>query len=239
MKSGYSNEYDFIMVFNDKFVYQLEDKYVGFLEDIYARKLDRKSYVICWKPVVNEKTDVIIRVGGEKKRLSIKSGKNNSVHMEKLSSFIKFLRELGCSDEIIDLYKEFHYGVLESGRRVSSKEYQELFPERMKKLNDVFNRNIDLVKVIDRFLFEGLNCVIDFVDVVVYGTIDNFKVATRKEITEYLLYYRDEFLTPHFSALVLQPWTRNLNNNVKYEYRREYVQVKWHRLDEVFDKIGK
>lgn len=239
MISGYSNERKFIDVYNDKFIYQLEEKYVKFLEDIYERKLDRNSYVICWKPVVNEKTDIIIRVGSEKKRLSIKTGKNNSVHMEKLSSFVKFLKELGCNEEVIGLYKDFHYGVLKDGRRVSSKEYQELFPDKLKEMNDIFNRNIDLVKVFDRFLFEGLNCVIDFVDVLVYGSVDNCKFATRKEITEYLLNYKDEFLAPHFSALVLQPWARNLNDNEKYEYRREYVQVKWYRLEEVFDKIGK
>lgn len=100
MISGYSNEKRFVEVFNDKFIYQLEEKYVRFLEDIYEKKLDKNSYVICWKPVVNEKADIIIRVGSEKKRLSIKTGKNNSVHMEKLSSFIKFLKEL------LDIRKE-------------------------------------------------------------------------------------------------------------------------------------
>lgn len=239
MISGYSNEKRFVEVFNDKFIYQLEEKYIKLLEDIYERKLDRNSYVICWKPVVNEKADIIIRVGSEKKRLSIKTGKNNSVHMEKLPSFINFLKDLGCPDEAIVLYKDFHYAVLEKGKRISSKEYQDLFPERLEMLNAVFNKEIDLIKVFDRFLFEGLNCVIDFVDVLVYGSVDNYKLATRKVITEYLLNYKDEFLAPHFSALVLQPWARNLNNNEKHDYRREYVQVKWYRLEEVFDKIKK
>lgn len=48
---------------------------------------------------------------------------------------------------------------------------------------------------------------------------------------------KEEFNSIHFSLLVLQPWTRNLNFNPKYEYRRKYVRVKWYRLEEAFQKI--
>ena len=47
----------------------------------------------------------------------------------------------------------------------------------------------------------------------------------------------DDFNSIHFSSLVLQPWSRNLNYNPKYEDRRNYVQVKWYRLEELTEKI--
>lgn len=75
MIKGYANEYEFCEIFNDKFVGDLEENYINFLEDIYEKELDRKSYVICWKQRVNNKTDVIIRVGKEKNTLVSKVAK--------------------------------------------------------------------------------------------------------------------------------------------------------------------
>jgi len=75
------------------------------------------------------------------------------------------------------------------------------------------------------------------IDAMIYGTPENFMYATRKQIYNYLLLQQDEFIAPHFSLLVMQPWTRNLNLNPKYENRRDFVQVKWYRLDEHFKKI--
>ena len=49
----------------------------------------------------------------------------------------------------------------------------------------------------------------------------------------------EDFDSIHFSLLTLQPWSRNLNYNDKYEYRRDYVQVKWYRLEETIEKIIK
>lgn len=239
MKNGYKNEFDFIGVFNEKFIWQLDERYVRFLEDIYGKKFKKESYVICWKPLTNSKTDKVIKIEEDKRRISIKTGKNNSVHMEKLSSFVIFLNKLGLDDEVIELYKDFHYGLMDNGERIGSKEYQALYPEKSKKLNYYFNNYIDLTKVINRFLFEGIIDKVDIVDVMICGNPSEFKYVSKDDIINYLINYKGNFLAPHFSALVLQPWARNLNNNEKYEYKREYVQVKWYFLNDVFDKIGK
>lgn len=59
----------------------------------------------------------------------------------------------------------------------------------------------------------------------------------KQDIINYLLTQKEEFNSIHFSSLVLQPWTRNLNFNPKYEYRRNFIQVKWYRLEEIFLQI--
>lgn len=237
MIKGYANEYGFCEIFNDKFVGDLEEKYIKFLEDIYEKALDRKSYVICWKQRVNNKTDVILRVGKEKKYISIKSGKNNSVHLETLDTFVLFLKEINCPDNIIEIYKEYHKGLDMDGNRIGGKEYQEKYPIELEKLNSFLNKPENIKLAIDRFLFQGKDKENDKVDVIVYGTANNFMYATRKTITSYLLLQNEKFLTPHFSLLVLQPWARNLNFNPNHEYRRKFVQVKWYRLDEHFKKM--
>lgn len=237
MIKGYANEYNFCEIFHDKFINQIEEKYVNFLEDIYDKKLDPKSYVICWKSNANDKTDIIIRVGSEKKYISIKSGKNNSVHLESLDSFTAFLEELNCPKDIIAVYKAYHIGNDTNGNRLSGKEYQEKYSYDLEKLNKFLNQEKIVEKAINRFLFDGRDDFNNKVDVLIYGTPDNFKYAKKEQITKYLLSQNDIFITPHFSSLVLQPWARNLNYNPKHEYRREFVQVKWYRLDLVFEKI--
>ena len=66
MKNGYKNEFDFIGVFNEKFIWQLDERYVRFLEDIYGKKFKKESYVICWKPLTNSKTDIVIKIEEDK-----------------------------------------------------------------------------------------------------------------------------------------------------------------------------
>ena len=155
MGDVFDKGYEFCDIFNDKFVGDLEENYINFLEDIYEKELDRKSYVICWKQRVNNKTDVILRVGKEKKYISIKSGKNNSVHLETLDTFVLFLKEINCPDNIIEIYKEYHKGLDMDGNRIGGKEYQEKYPIELEKLNSFLNKPENIKPAIDRFLFQG------------------------------------------------------------------------------------
>ena len=55
------------------------------------------------------------------------------------------------------------------GKKNGFKNYQELFPNKFKRLNKGFDKNIDLVKIFDRFLFYVIINRIDVVDVIIYG----------------------------------------------------------------------
>lgn len=147
-----------------------------------------------------------------------------------------FLKNIGLLPKVIKIYEDYHYGLDEYGNRVSVKKYQETH----KKEIDLFNCSINkemLELTINRFLFEGINKKNNSSDAIVYGTPTNFVCATKTEVLNYLMNNNDVFNSIHFSSLVLQPWTRNLNYNPKYEYRREYVQVKWYRLEEIIKEI--
>ncbi len=237
MLNGYKNEYSFCEIFHDKFVSQLEPRFHALLEKIYDRKLNDDEYIICWKSFKTDKVDIIIRVGAEKKFLSIKSGKNNSVHLETLHEMKKFFRECGFSEELIDIYNRYHYAEDESGTRICTKDYQEKHVKEIQKFNTFANQEDVLERAIERFLFRGKNSENHIVDVIIHGTPEQFYCLTKQEVFNYLKNHKNVFNSIHFGSLILQPWTRNLSRRVDYEYRRNYVQVKWYRLEDVFREI--
>ena len=126
---------------------------------------------------------------------------------------------------------------MEENKRLSIKEYQEKHQDEIQKFNQFANQEEILNKVIDHFLFTGNNENSHPVDAIIYGTQENFICLKKQDIVNHLLTQNEKFNSIHFSSLVLQPWTRNLNFNPKYEYRRNFVQIKWYRLEEIFLQI--
>ena len=236
MKDGFYNEFEFINELNNKQYSELKDKFKKLIGNIYGNSIYTK--ISCYKSFKTDKTDFVIVVNDIKKNISLKNGKNNSVHMEHINAFISFLQENKVKKKYIDIYKNYHYASDKFGNRTSANEYKLDHKKEICKFNNYINRHRRLVyKFIYRCLFKGIHKENNIVDYVIYGTVDNFFWLSRDQILKYLINYKDIFTSIHFSALVLQPWTRNLNYNEKYEYRRDYVQVKWYRLEEKINDI--
>jgi len=236
---GYYNEFNFVNELNGKFVYQLNDNFVTILKQIYNNKINMNDYVLCWKSFKTDKADIVISINNRNKYVSIKSGKNNSIHLEPVSEFVAFLKDNGISDELIKVYYNYHYACDKFGNRISAKEYQNEHVAEIRIFNKAINRKGILLKAINRFLFEGTHVYNNKVDGIIYGCIENFSYVSYVEVVNYLLNIMEDFDSIHFSLLTLQPWSRNLKYNDKYEYRRDYVQVKWYRLEEIILKIIK
>ena len=236
--NGYYNEFDFIKILNNKYVFEINVKMKGLLNRIFG-KINENDYIYCYKSFKTDKADIVIVINNIKKYISIKSGKNNSVHLEHIKEFEKFLEDCMIPQKIIEIYKNYHYAMDSDGKRLNAKEYQKNNEEDILIFNNYINKNDIVKKAINRFLFKGIHDYNNYVDGVIYGTSDNFYVFTRQEIIDFLMEKMCEnFNCIHFSSLCLQPWTRNLNYNSKYEYRRDYVQVKWYRLEELIDHIN-
>lgn len=238
-KKGYYNEFNFVNELNGKFVYQLNNNFVTMLKQIYNNKLNMNDHVLCWKSFKTDKADIVISINDKYKYMSIKNGKNNSVHLEPLADFICFLKDINISDELIKIYYNYHYACDKLGNRISAKDYQINHCDEIMLFNKEINKKRILLRAINRFLFEGIHNYNNKVNGIIYGNIDNFVYVSYSEVVNYLLNVTDDFCSVHFSSLTLQPWTRNLNFNDKYEYRRDYVQVKWYRLEEIIEKIIK
>ena len=58
---------------------------------------------------IKEKTDIIIKIKHQEKRISIKMGDRNSFHTEPISEFIHFIITNKIPREIVIKYLKFHY----------------------------------------------------------------------------------------------------------------------------------
>ena len=235
--NGYLNELQFVDNLNGKAVKELNILYCDMITKLFT---DVKSddVIEAWKNPFLQKTDIYIVIGDVKKRISIKSGYKNSIHVESVEDFTKFLMINGVEREYIDMYLRYHYadGTLDGSgvTRVSVAEYKTVMQTEIDKLNNRLNKIQLLEKAIYRFILQGkrnVNCI----DMLIYGTPDDFIYITKEEIIDLLLKKKGVYSTGvHFASMHCQPLNRCLNHNKKSEYKRHYIQVKWYNI---FDDV--
>lgn len=234
---GELNEIDFVKYLNNKKYCELNIMHQIFLNDLF-KNIGNNDTIICKKNKYKTKTDIFISINGIQKRISIKMGYNNSVHVEPISSFIHFLIENNIDRKIIIEYLKYHYADGSTNgtgiNRISSKEYKMKHQKEVDEINNSFN-NVELVKkAINRFVIQGRNSKYE-IDAIVYGTINDFLWIKKEDIYKILLKKMNIYSTGiHFSSLFCQPQDRCLNNNLKYDKKRYCVQIKWYSL---FDDI--
>lgn len=240
---GYTNEEEFVKMLNDKKVENLNPLFQEFIKDLY------KAYVIhdnditkCYKNEKREKADFIIEINNIQKRISLKKGVKNSVHVEPVWTFTKFLKNNKVPDNIIKLYLKFHYadGTIDgSGKqRMDSEEYKKRFQVEIDLINKFFNNPILLKKCCQRFVL-GLPKSKE-IDAIVFGVIDDFIWMNKNEIINSVLRKRNNNFTGiHFGPLFCQPQNRCINKNPKYEFARNYTQIKWYHLsDDIIEELN-
>lgn len=203
--NGFYNEIDFINGLNNKHIYELSGPLIEMLKKLYGNISNNKEIILCKKSFKTDKTDIIININGIKKYISIKSDKNNSMHLESITEFNNFLKENNISKELINIYNNYHYAIENNRNRLSAKEYQETHQVEINILNSKINEPKILKKAIERFIFKGTHNYNNPVDAIIYGKINNFVCLTKNEIIEYLIKQNDTFNAIHFSSLVLQP----------------------------------
>ena len=110
MNYGIQNEYDFVELFNNKYLNELNRNSVEFLKELYNNEIDSDEKLIAWKNKMVQKADIFIKYKNIVKRISLKCGKDNSVHHEQIQEFEQFLKKLGISYNDINKYKSYHFG---------------------------------------------------------------------------------------------------------------------------------
>ena len=91
MNYGYQNEYDFIRLFNNKYLHELDSNSQTFLKDLFEEELDNNEQIKSWKNKMPQKTDIFIKYKNYIKNISLKCGKGNSVHQESVQDFQRYL----------------------------------------------------------------------------------------------------------------------------------------------------
>lgn len=233
MKEGYLNEIVFINNINNKKYKETNILIQDLLKALYP-KIKDDDKIIAYKYGKYAKADIVICIRNVKKGISIKMGDKNSVHLEKIDRFCKFLKKVNYYE--IEKLKRYLYSDDTNDNtgknRYSAEEYKKRFPKEV----EIMNKELKKIKriIIERFLIKtDINYKIK-VDAFIYGTINDFIWATREEVLNHL--YKKEIVTTgvNVGGLYIQNWDKNLKRNPKYEYCREYIQVKWFSL---FDDI--
>ena len=235
--NGYFIEQCIVNYLNGRKIKDLNILYLEMIESLFTN-IASDDIIISWKNPFKQKTDLFIKINGETKRISVKSGVKNSVHVEPISEFIHFLIENNIEREYIISYLKYHYAdgtTNGSGlMRYSSEEYKKNHQNDIDLLNKRLNNKQLITKIIDRFILKGNNDT-HSIDAIMYGSYDDFIYITKDEIIEIILNKINIYSTGvHFSTLSCQPMNRCLNYNPKYEKNRFCVQIKWYNL---FDDI--
>lgn len=237
IQAGYQNEFLFVLEFNNKKIKELNPLLREVIDDIFPN-VNEETILKAWRNHVNnQKGDILIRIGEQYRTISIKKGSRNSVHLENIESFKMFLKELGIDDKIIYNYELFHYGIDRFNHKkiLSSSDFCKNNKRKIKKINKAFSK-LNIESIVDRFILRGNNGKYR-VEGIIYGTPNDFLWINRKGILKVLKdSISKESSAVHIGNLYIQPLNRCINKNKKYEWCRDYVQIKWYSL---FDDIIK
>ena len=233
---GYQNEYNFVLMFNNKMVKELNPLCQDLIYSIFYN-ITENDLIKSWRNHYDQKTDIFLKIGNAIKGISIKLGSRNSVHVEPIKNFVQFLSEHNIPENIINQYLKFHYadGTIDNTgvNRIAAEEYKNSNQESIDIVNLYFNNKEILSDAVERFVLIGNNSNYT-INAIILGTPDNFLWLTKNDIMDYLLNNVRYCSSPHFGELICQPMARCLNYNKKYEKFRNYVQIKWYSL---FDNI--
>ncbi len=235
---GYQNEYDFVLLFNDKYYSDLDRNSQKFLNDLFGQ-IDLNEKIIAWKNKVNQKADIFIKYKNFVKGISLKCGNSNSVHAESVHEFQRYLEKIGIPYKIIDKYLSYHYGYEkdENGntnflKLLSSEEYKKIYQIELDIFNSAINQTRLIVDMIDRFIIRGRNSDYD-IDSLVCGTIDNYVWIKKYELYDLILSRRClEYTSPHIACLTIGPKKRNLDGSSKNIKDRYIVCIRWNFIRE-------
>lgn len=242
-KSGFQNEFDICDELNKKRVNELNIMYREFINDLFLNAEDDDT-IICHVDKSNKKYDIIIEIKGVIKRISIKKGVKNSVHVEEIASFIHFLIINQISKSSVIEYLKYHYAdgtTNGTGKnRISISEYKIANQNQIDLINKELNKSSILERAIDRFVLKG-NISKESIDAILFGVKDDFIWIKKEDIKKIILSKKDIYSSAvHFGPLTVQPLDRCLNRNEKYEKKRFYIQVKWYNLaDDIIESMNK
>lgn len=239
MNYGYQNEYDFVELFNGKYLYELDDNSQKFLRDLFGEIIDDLEQIKSWKNKMNQKADIFIKYKNYIKGVSLKCGNSNSIHHEQIQEFKKYLEKLLIPYNIIEKYVSYHYGYKKDNAgmtdfsiSLSSEEYKKYYQKELDIFNDTINKTRIIVDMIDRFIIRGRNSDYD-IDALVCGTVEDYVWIMKYDLYDLILSKRcPNFTSPHIACLTIGPKKRNLNRDSKNVKDRYLVCIRWNFIKE-------
>lgn len=239
MNYGYQNEYDFVKLFNKKYLNELNKNSQKFLKELFGNTINNDEQIKCWKNNMLQKADIFIKYGNYVKGISLKCGKSNSIHHEQIQEFKRYLEKLKIPFNVIEKYVKYHFGykINEEGKidytiTLSSEEYKALYQSELDIFNKEINKTRIIIDMIDRFIIKGRNSDYD-IDALIHGTVDDYTWIMKYDIYDLILSKRSlDFTSPHVACLTIGPKKRNLNGNSNNRKDRYLICIRWNFIKE-------
>lgn len=239
MNYGYQNEYDFVELFNEKYIDELDLNSQNFLNELFDNEIKNDEKIKSWKNKMMQKADIFIKYKNRIKGISLKCGNSNSMHHEQIQEFKRYLEKIGTPFKVIDKYVNYHYsykrnddGKIDFSKRLSSDEYKILYQNELNIFNKTINKTRIIIDMIDRFVIRGRNSDYD-IDALVCGTINDYVWISKYDLYDLILSKRClDFTSPHIACMTIGPKKRNLNNDSKNFKDRYLVCIRWNFIKE-------
>lgn len=233
---GHKNEYDFMKALNNKKLNELSFLFQELILFLFPH-IKSNSIIYCYKNIEYEKGDICVKVKNKTKYVSIKMGHKNSVHCESIKKFVKFLEKNNISKSTIKEILKYQYAdgtINNTGKhRQSTAEYKKENELSINIINNELNDSKLLREAVNRFIIQGTQYHLHKIDLLIYGTPEDFFFITPNEIHDYVQTKKDmKSSAIHFSCLTFQPLSRVINHNEKMEYMRNWIQIKWYNLED-------
>lgn len=241
---GFKNEIDIEKSLNEKIYDKLNPNLKHFLNDVFKGFNLKGKRIHAIRSEQKVKPDFYLHIDGIPKEVyvSIKKGSGNSVHQEKLETFINFLKCENVPNDIIEALKLYHFsdGTTDNTGKIrqDSKEFVKENPEIVKKLNSFFSDEDFVEKLMYRFIFTGNIEDAPTTDYLYHGNVSSGVWASREEI---LKYQKEKNVKDSkafcIGPLTYQTWNKNIKRNPNTEDRRNVLQLKWGSLETDLIKI--
>ncbi|MCR5423009.1 MAG: hypothetical protein K6E74_05165 [Bacilli bacterium] len=231
INNGLANEQDIINVLDGKKYKELPEFWKNRMKQL-CRDIEEDDRIECFKCVYNQKADISIRAHDRKWNISIKSGYFVSVHNERISSFVGFLRKLGISEDLITTLRLYHYGDgTIDGTGDVHKSLDEIKAEMLDKIdefNEAVNKKEILMKIANRFICSGTPFQKSYVTHLYYGKVTYGTMIHVKTLLDYICEeFKCDTKAIHFGPFIYSPAYRGVENFDANNVKRYYINIKW------------
>ncbi len=213
MIRGFSNENELVNFYNNKSISDFNNQHKSFLKKIFH--IDKNKKIYANKVGGHNKTDITLIHKAISVNLSIKIGRGNSTHQEKIEFFNDFLIErFSINKEIQNNFKLFVWGdgtldgkAHPSKKYINGKEFLENHPECISSLKNFLKNEEVKYSIIKRAIFKGRVSLIN-PTIIFHGNVDNFNWCFIENFINALCNHKSKKALLPVGGITAQPWNR-------------------------------
>ena len=262
---GFNNEQSLVNYLNNKiykdlnihlkkFISQIAAEHSIYINDytkiksyVASRELDPET-----KRKINPKPDFYIKINeSDKFGISTKMGSGNSVHQEKVESFIKWIKSnSNIKVNETSIYNDLRLLIWGDGTldgsgsinkdskgyvigRYTTKEFKKIYPKEHERIQEFLKKNAN--EIIKRALFLGkTNSEVHYI---YHGTIINGVWISQKELLDYNLNYPLYNSTFNVGRMSFQIYNADKKGTPSGSKKRGDIQFKYGQLENDIEKL--